>query len=130
MDTVKAITDFVLQTVLAELLIVILGVLFARLVQSRWEEWKYGGWRVVVIGQGQTHVNRGISTRKAKEIREEPADLSVFLKGTVSPYAFLRCDIIQEGVELGLLRIDEEGRVYTVDLDKNPPQDRHSQDPL
>jgi len=130
MDTIEGIASFVLQTILGELLIVILGVIFARLVLSRWEKWRYGKWRVIVQRQGETLVDRKISPRKAKEILEEPADLSVFLKGTVSPYAFLRCDIIQKGVERGLFIKDEERRLLVVDLDKNPSGDNHGRAPI
>jgi len=58
--------------------------------------------------------------RKAKEILDEPADLSVFLKGVISPYALLNCDIIEEGERMGLLIRDNINRQFIVDLDKNP----------
>lgn len=130
MDTLKDIMDFVIQTLLAELLVVAAGVLFARFVQSQWDEWRYGKWRVLIQREGETILDRGISARKAKEILEEPADLSVFLKGTVSPYAFLNCDIIEEGTERGLLVKDEERRIFVVNLDENPLEDNHKQGPV
>ncbi|MBC8446147.1 MAG: hypothetical protein H8D78_00205 [Chloroflexi bacterium] len=69
-------------------------------------------------------MSRKISAGKAREILEEPADLSVFLKGVVSPYAWVNCDIIEEGRKIGLLQEDRQNRVFTIDLDKNCPDDR------
>ena len=36
------------------------------------------------------------------ELLSEPAELSVFLKGVVSPYAWIKCDMIEVGEEIGL----------------------------
>lgn len=114
------ILNFVAQTLLGELIVVVVGVLFANFLRSRWEEWRYGGWRVQVREGETTHVNRAISARKAKEILEEPADLAVFLKGIASPYAFLTCDLVEDGRELGLLVVDRDQRHFLIDLEKNP----------
>lgn len=68
-------------------------------------------------------VDRPISVAKAKAILSESADLSVFLKGVVSPYAALFCDLIAELENKEkpptekVLRL--EGKTYIIDLDKN-----------
>ncbi len=115
------ILDFVFQTLLGEFVIVVVGVLFANFIKSRWEKWRYGGWRVQVQEGDRTLVNREVSAPKAKEVLEESADLAVFLKGVVSPYALLNCDLVAEGRTLGLLVIDKEQRRFVIDLDRNPP---------
>ena len=116
------ILEFTLQTILGELLIVTLGVLFAAFVKSGYDQWRYGGWRVLVTQNGQEEVNRPVSARKAEQVLEEPADLAVYLKGVASPYAWIRCDIISEGKEIGLLTIDKAARRFIINLDRNPAE--------
>jgi hypothetical protein len=117
------ILSFVAQTLLGEFLVVVAGVLFAHFIQNWWEQKRYGQWRVRILQGGEMILDREISARKAKEILEEPAELSVFLKGVVSPYAWVRCDILKEGIERRLLVQDREQRIFFVDLDKNPAKE-------
>ena len=114
------ILDFIAQTLLGELIVVIAGVLFAYGIKGQYDKWRYGRYRVRILQNGAEKVNRPISPRKAKEILDEPADLAVFLKGVASPYGWIRCDIISEGQEIGLLTIDHQKRTFIIDLDKNP----------
>ncbi|MCB0078894.1 MAG: hypothetical protein KDD73_15895 [Anaerolineales bacterium] len=118
----EALIDFVFQTLLGELIVVVVGVLFANFIRNRWDEWRFGGWRVIVTDGAQSLVDRVVSAHKAKEVLGESADLSVFLKGIVSPYAHLRCDLVDEGVQLGLLKVDHKRRRFMIDLRKNPAQ--------
>lgn len=118
------------QNLLASFFGVVIGIAFAQSVQRWWDQHRYGRWRVVVLQQGVKKVDRAISVGKAKEILQEPADLSVFLKGVVSPYGILNCDIINEGACRGLLIEDSVNRVFTVDLDKNPPRDSSTARPV
>lgn len=111
-------------SLLVELIIVIMGVIIGHVIVERWEEWRYGGW-VVVLKDGEKElVRRRISPRKAKDILNEPAELSVFLKGVISPYARIHCDLIEEGRELGVLVEDRENRQFIIDLAKNLPRFR------
>lgn len=118
---------------LANLFSSFVGVLTAYLVGKYYYDRRFAGWRVRLIQDGKERLNRSISPRKAREICDEPADLSVFLKGIASPYGYVQCDIIQDGEELGLLGVEEERkdwwrinrsirRTYTIDMDKNPPK--------
>jgi hypothetical protein len=113
----------ILQNLIASFLAVVFGIAFTQFVRRRWDERRYGKWRVIVKKKEEIKVNRAISVRKAQEILDEPADLSVFLKGVVSPYGLLNCDIIEEGVRRGLLIEDHVKRQFIVDLDKNPPRE-------
>jgi hypothetical protein len=112
----------ILQNLIASFLAVVFGIAFTQLVRRHWDEHLYGRWHVIIKKKEEIKVNRAISVRKAKEILDEPADLSVFLKGIVSPYALLNCDIIEEGECIGLLIKDSVNRQFIVDLDKNPPR--------
>ena len=111
----------VLLNLISNFMIVVFGILFTQFVRRRLDERRYGRWHVIIKEKDKIKVERAISVRKAKEILNEPADLSVFLKGIVSPYDSLNCDIIKEGESLGLLIRDNVNRQFIVDLDKNPP---------
>ncbi len=118
LEWIKAVA----QNLLASFLGVVIGIAFTYLVRRQWEQWRFGRWRVVVVKGGQVKVDRAISVEKAKQIIREPSELSVFLKGVASPYGWINCDILDEGRKVGLLVEDHAGRVFTVDLDKNPKQ--------
>lgn len=110
----------VVMSLITEFIIVVLGVVVGHFVLGRLDEWRYGGWKVVVR-RGKEHIlTRAISAPKAKEILAEPAELSVFLKGVVSPYERIRCDLIAEGQALGLLIQDRKGKQFIIDLAQNP----------
>jgi len=111
------------QNLIANFLIVVFGIAFTQLVRDRLDEYRYGRWHVIIKNKEEIKLNRAISVRKAKEILDEPADLSVFLKGVASPFAFLNSDIVEEGERLGLLTRDNVNRQFIVDLDKNPPRE-------
>jgi hypothetical protein len=116
-----------------------LGVIAAYFLGRFYYDRCYAGWRVRLIKENKERLDRSISPRKAREICDEPADLSVFLKGVASPYGYITCDIIQDGEALGLLSVEEVGkdfrlfnrklirryirRTYTINIDKNPKPD-------
>lgn len=121
------------QNLVASFIAVLLGLAFARFVQDRIDNKRYGGYSVRVLktegdedkgsNEQKVKVDRPISVAKAKAILSESADLSVFLKGVVSPYAILFCDLIAElenkekPATEKVLRL--EGKTYIIDLDKN-----------
>jgi len=120
MDTLSTLWNAVFPNLVSEFIVVVAGVLFAQIVYSRWERYKYGKWRVIIKRQGKSLLDRHISPRKAHEILEEPAELSVFLKGVISPYAWVTCDLVENGGTIGLLNVDSSNRRYIVNLDNNP----------
>lgn len=121
------------QNLAASFIAVLLGLAFARFIQDRIDSKRYGGYSVKVLrtewdedkgsSEQKVKVDRPISVAKAKAILAESADLSVFLKGVVSPYATLFCDLIAELEDKEkptaerVLRL--EGKTYIIDLDKN-----------
>lgn len=112
--------NFIVQSILQEIIVVIAGVIFAHFILDIWGDWRYGRWHVVINQGGRQILDRKISPDKVKEILKEPADRSVFLKGVASPYAWINCDLIEDGERLGLLVEDHENRCFTLNLDKNP----------
>ena len=117
------IIEFIFQTLLGEFIVVIAGFILAKTILERIDKWHFGGWRVVVRNKGKELVNRPISVRKAKEIFDDSADMSVFLKGVASPYCWITCDIISQGQDIGLLNIDKKKRRITINIYKKPPKD-------
>lgn len=118
MDNVWAVIGL---GVLTNFISTILGVLAAYVIRDHINERRFGRWRARVTRGGKEIGSRGISARKAEQLLEEPAELSVFLKGVASPYGWINCDLVTDGVDNGMLIIDRVGRVYTIDMDKNPP---------
>lgn len=128
------------QNLAASFIAVLLGLAFARFVQERIDNKRYGGYNVKVLrtewdedkssSKQKTKVDRPISVAKAKAILAESADLSVFLKGVVSPYATLYCDLIAELEDKEkpaaerVLRL--EGKTFIIDLDKNKQPKQNS----
>ena len=120
MDSIWAIIGL---GVLTNFISTILGVLAAYVIRDHINERRFGRWRARVVRGGKEIGSRGISARKAEELLEEAAELSVFLKGFAGAYGWINCDLVTDGKKNGMLTIDEAGRVYTIDLDKNPPPD-------
>lgn len=120
------LTSGVIVNLVTEVIVVVIGVLVAQVLKRWWDEWRYGGWCVIVRRGGAEVVKRAVSAGKAKEVLGEPAELSVFLKGLVSPYDTLHCDILEVDKQPGLLVIDRKARRFVVDLDKSPPKPKNA----
>ncbi len=116
--------NFIVETLLAELIVVVFGVLIVQKGQDWLDKKRYSGWHVILIKEGKQILQRKISYKKLKAIQDESADLSVYLKGVASPYTwFKQVDIIEDGEKLGLIYIDPEAKTYTIDVDKNPSKE-------
>ena len=117
---ITEILQFIWQSLLQEFIVVVVGVLVANYLLAAIDRRRFGGWQVQITRNGQEITHRDVSARKAKDVLEESADLSVLLKGIISPYAHLNCDLITEGQENGLLLVDKQSRRFLINLDKNP----------
>ena len=113
--------DFVAQTLLGELLVVIAGIFLSQLMSVTWERWRYGGWTVYIMRGEEEVLREEIPPAKAKELLHDPISLRIYLKGLVSSYAWLRLDLLTQGREIGLFREDRARRRFVIDLSKNPP---------
>lgn len=129
MSWLHHILDFILNVFVTEFVAVVFGLIFVQGIQRIWDRWRFGRWRVILLKDGKEILNRQVSTGKAKEVLGEDAELAVFLKGIISPYDMLHCDLLMEGRQIGLLVEDKEARHFIVDLDKNPPQKAASNQP-
>lgn len=116
----NALLDSLFNNLLSEFVMVILGIVFTYGIWRGYLKLRYGKWHVVIMEGDEVKLDRKISARKAKEILEEPADLSVFLKGVVSPYAWIGCDLVEDGKKIGLFEIDKVDSRFVIDLAKNP----------
>lgn len=114
--------EFLIETVLGEIIVVVMGVLVAHVIMGAYRSWRFGRWTVVIHEGDDVLLDRSISPSKAKQLLDDEADLSVYLKGVVSPYAWLHRDLLDpKSLEEGMLIIDETTRTYHIDLGKNPP---------
>ena len=119
--------NFILNALLAEFVVIVAGVLFVQFIQHRWVEWRYGGWKVIIVKNGIEILRREISAGKTRQIQAESADLAVFLKGVVSPYGWFNCDPLDK--DIGVVVEDKVNRLYIIDLDKNPPPPENNKHP-
>lgn len=105
----------VFVNLLTEFLIVIFGVAFV----NRWKAWRqeqrYGRWHVFLLDEdGKELLDRPISPRKAEEVLTDEADLNVYLKGLISPFGVVKCDLVtrlREGVTEVIAKDDEARRL-------------------
>ncbi len=104
----------------------VVGYLIARLFYERaFKGWLYGRWSLIVTRHGKELTHRNLSPEKAEKIIKNDDDLSVYVKGVVSTYAWLNMDICSNRARReGLLSLDKKARTITVDLDKNPKSEQ------
>jgi hypothetical protein len=120
------IINFIVVTVVGELIITIIGVIIAQPVLEWIQKKRFGGWHLSVIKNGEHYIDHiEISTGKMKQIDEIPEELAVFLKGKCSPFHHVNCDITEDGEALGLLFRDEKNREIIINLDNDLEQPRH-----
>lgn len=112
--------DFIWEALKSEFVTVVAGVIFAQVIQRLWNELRFGRWKIMVVHNEEEILRRKISTNKAKEILGEESELAVFIKGVTSPYAWLNCDPIEKGRQIGLLVENRKARVFSIHLEKNP----------
>jgi hypothetical protein len=124
MFTWDEIPKLLVSGLIQNLVWVIVGILLVQSTKNLLDWLRFGRWSIVVIDQGIEKVNREITVRKARDILNEPAEMSVFVKGVASPYGWIKCDLFQEGTERGLFKQDSKQRQLIVDLDKNPCGER------
>lgn len=103
-----------------------LSYLLARgLVDGVYMRWKWGGWQVLVRHGDKLLSVRNLSPAKAKVILTDANDLSVYIKGMVSPHAWLNIDICSDlAKDSGLFHINKAEKKLSVDIAKNPPQQK------
>ncbi len=89
--------DSVLANLATEFVVVVVGVLIAHTLQKWWRERRYGGWRLVLRhDDGAVFLERALSAETAERLLHNEDDLDVYLKGRISPFANVDCDLIKE----------------------------------
>ncbi len=59
---------------------------------------------------------------------DDKGEFSIYVKGIISPYAWLNIDIASEEAEkIRLVKIDPSKKIIIVDLSKNPPNIKSKQ---
>lgn len=115
-----AIFDQIVQALLSEFVAVILGIFFVHGLQRGWNQWRHGGWEVVIMREGKEVLRERISADRRKDFSVDRLSSRVYLKGLASSYDWLNCDLLVEGEDLGLFCEDKVNQEYVIDLDKNP----------
>lgn len=115
--------DFVASS-LYDLAKFVIGYVIARLIYERvFKRWQWGGWSLDVRRGNEPLAHRDLSPEKAERIVKNDDELSVYVKGVVSPHAWLNMDIgSAKARECGLLAVDRKRRSLVVDLAHNPPK--------
>lgn len=143
MDAINLGIDFLIGLA-TNFLATIVGVLVAIYIRDRWYYRRlYDGWEVRIRYNDRDVLpgGRSIDWATAKTITESTAEESVLLKGIVSPYARLHCDLITEGREKDILieqdeprrllgRVRGKRRVYTIDLSRGEAESLLAIEPL
>lgn len=111
---------------------VVFGVLFANFVQRRIKQWRYGGWRLLhhpgeplpeetarpmdEAAAERPLLERELSADTAQRILYDKSELDMYLKGRVSPFANVNCDLVTEldsGTSPVIVK-DDAGRRITI----------------
>ncbi len=97
----------------------VVAMTFIRCINNR----RYGRWKITIIKDNMEKISqKTISSNKKKQMDEMPEEFPVFIKGLVSPFHRLQCDIDSEYARSkGLLTIDSDARTITINLDKDTP---------
>lgn len=120
MDWLLTGLNFIVQQLLAELIVVVAGVMVANSILKWHKERRYGGWRALILAQdGQQLLRRKLSANTAERVLNDEAELSVFLKGLVSPYGHIHCDLVTEGRANRVYEEDVTNRCMTIRI--SPP---------
>jgi hypothetical protein len=117
----RGVIQAIVESIAGKIAVVVAGVLFAQLIRRWYDMLRHGKWRVVIVKGGKTLLDDAVSVAKAKQVREMPEELPVFLKGKVSPFEWLNCDLGRPPDGCKILKVDSTKRTWTVDLDQNPP---------
>lgn len=116
----SATLNFLVETLLAEFLVTVAGVLVAQTIIRWWVNRRYGRWTLTVIKNEEKKLDQvPITPAKMKQITDVPEDMPVFLKGMCSPFHTIRCDLMRTGEALGVLQMDDESRKIVINLDKD-----------
>ena len=124
-NIIGTMIDSIIQNGLYDIVkFIIAFIIYQVLYEKVYLPRKWGGWVVKVIDNMESDVprtKRKLSIHSARRIINDEGELSVYLKGLVSPFAKLTIDIAsEEAKEIKLLIIDKKEKTIHIDLSKNP----------
>ena len=110
-----------LEQIAASVIGCIVGVVFPYIVFHAYTKRRFSGWKVVVKDKDAIRAERKVGPKKAEIILEDDAELSVFVKGIVSPFCTLNEDLLSERArDIGLFTRSDREKRLTVDISRNP----------
>ena len=128
----ETLRDSVVANLVSEFLIVVFGVLVANFVQRRIKQSRYGRWHRVLYpaeplpdevqlpssevaeAGSRPLFRREISPDTAQRILHDQSELDIYLKGRLSPFANVNCDLISElesGNSMVITKNDKNRRI-------------------
>lgn len=127
--------DSILANLATEFIIVLFGVLVAHQIQRYIKQWRYGRWRMLLLPvdpplEDSSHslragaatverppiLERELSPDTAQRILTDKTEFDIFVKGRISPFFDVTCDLVTEldsGKSTVIIR-DDVSRVITV----------------
>lgn len=125
--------DSILANLATEFVIVLFGVLVANQIQRYIKQWRYGRWRMRLLpvappsgegmvqsataGANQTPIlERELSPDTAQRILNDKTEFDIFVKGRISPFFDVNCDLVTEldSDNSSVITRDNVRRVITV----------------
>ena len=108
--------DWIVSTVIVELAVVFAGVLIAN-YYIRWrKEKKWGKWNLVIRHDENTVLDRSLSAGTTESIFSDETDLDVFLKGRVSVFGDVYCDLVTELKKDNSQVIEQDDNTRTITI--------------
>ena len=119
------IAGFIYDVISLTIAFILVKIFYEKLYMK----WKWGGWEIKVYNNIEKDNEepltiRNLSTHSAKRIVNDEGELSVYVKGIISPYARLTIDIAsRNAIDIGLIDIGVKSKKkILIDLSKNPSE--------
>lgn len=111
----------IIQNLVYDLFKITLSFIFARyLYETYFMKWLWGGWCIILKEGEKTITEREMSPTTYKRIKEDDTELSVYIKGVVSPFAWINIDVVSdEARQSKFLQWDQANKLIIIDLSKN-----------
>lgn len=122
MDFIGNLAAVVAGQIFNDLVSLIVAFTAVKALEALYKKRKYGGWTLIVQdATGKVVTKRLVGMKKMEAVLDDESELSVFIKGVSSPFAWINIDPVTKGREVGLLTILPKVKEISVDLSKNPP---------
>ena len=109
----------ILFGLIVEIIIVIAGYVIGHFVVTKIKNNMYGRWHAYLRNEdGDVILDRPLSPATAERVIEDQAELNVYLKGLISPFGTVNCDLVTEleKPNSSLIALDRDAREIIVHL--------------